>query len=468
MAESITPLSNVDAAWLKMEDPTNLMMVTGVLTFNEPLDMERFRALIETRLLTFDRFRQRVVIPSVPLAPPYWEPDPTFHVDAHLHHIALPHPRDKSALQYLVSDLMSTPLDFSKSPWQMHVVDGYYDGGALIVRLHHCMADGMALVGVLLALTELTPDAASPESLGLTYAPQPNGQQPSSLDALGRRFRNMTRAGVSAGRRAAIQSLETFLNPDNARRLAEQGSDYLHSASKLVLRSADPKTVLKGSLGVAKLAAWSRPLPLAEVKAMRKATEATINDLMTTIMTGGLRRYLEMRGDDPTDVTIRAAVPVNLRKPEEMGEMGNKFGLVFLDLPVGAPTLKERLRLVQRRMDALKDSPEAVVALDILGGIGFSPQVVEDIVVRIIGMKATTVLTNVPGPPIPLYMAGQKIEDLMFWVPQSGRLGMGLSIMSYAGNIYVGVATDAGLIPDPDNIVNCFYMEYDELLSMMK
>ncbi len=149
MATTITPLSNVDAAWLKMEDPTNLMMVTGVLTFDKPLDMDRLRTLIETRLLPFERFRQRVVKPSVPMAPPYWETDPTFHIDAHLHRIALPHPRDKSALQYLVSDLMSTPLDFSKSPWQFHVVDGYYDGGALIGRLHHCMADGMALVGVL-------------------------------------------------------------------------------------------------------------------------------------------------------------------------------------------------------------------------------------------------------------------------------------------------------------------------------
>lgn len=467
MAATIEPLSNVDAAWLKMEDPTNLMMVTGVLTFAEPLDLDRFRALLEARLLPFERFRQRIVWPSVPMAPPYWELDPTFHIDAHLHRVALPHPRDKSALQYLVSDLMSTPLDFSKPPWQMHVVDGFNDGGALIVRLHHSMADGMALVGVLLALTDMTPDAPPPARVELSLPPVPNGRSPGGLDALGHRVRDLTGKTVSAWRRAAIAGLDTFLNPDTARRLAEDGTDYVYAATKLVLRSPDPKTVLKGQLGVAKRAAWSRPMPLSEVKAMRKATGATINDLMTTAITGGLRTYLESRGEDPTDMNIRAVVPVNLRTPAEMGQMGNKFGLVFLDLPVGAPTLQARLKLVQHRMDSLKESPEAPVALDILGTMGFSPQIVEDIALRIFGVKATTVLTNVPGPPIPLYMAGQRIENLMFWVPQSGRLALGISIMSYAGNVYVGVASDAGLIPNPDAIINGFYMEYDELLRLV-
>ena len=163
----ITPLSNVDAAWLKMEDPTNMMMVTGVLTFPRPLDMAYLRGLIETRLLQFERFRQRVVRPRLPFAPDYWEFDPHFNVNAHLHRIGLPHPRDKATLEQLVSDLMSTSLDFSKPLWQMHVVDGYSpdgrtDGGALIVRLHHAMADGMALVGVLLALTEMVPEALPP------------------------------------------------------------------------------------------------------------------------------------------------------------------------------------------------------------------------------------------------------------------------------------------------------------------
>ena len=470
MPKAIIPLSNVDAAWLKMEDPTNLMMVTGVLTFPRPLDMAYLRALIESRLLQFDRFRQRVVRPALPFAPAYWEPDPHFNIGAHLHCVGLPHPRDKGALQQLVSDLMSTSLDFSKPLWQMHVVDGYApdgrsEGGALIVRLHHALADGMALVGVLLALTEMVPGALPPLA-GDNGAADDNTPpaRPGSWEALQWRTAELVGKGVDVGRRAIIEGLESYLNNDRPRQLAEQGADYAHALSKLVLRAPDPPTPFRGRLGVAKRVAWSRPLPLSEIKAMRRATGATVNDLMTSAVTGGLRRYLEARGEEPAD--FRAAVPVNLRGPHEMGALGNKFGLVFLDLPVSIVDQRRRLDAVRFRMEALKGSPEAPVSLDVLAAVGFSAQAVQEAVVRIIGTKATAVLTNVPGPPIPLYLAGQPIDSLMFWVPQSGRLGLGISILSYAGSVTVGVATDAGLVAEPDEIVLGFYGEYDELLGL--
>jgi WS/DGAT/MGAT family acyltransferase len=466
----IDPLSNVDAAWLKMENPANLMMVTGVLTFPRPIDFAYLRALIESRLLQFDRFRQRVVRPSLPLAPYYWEFDPNFNVDAHLHRVGLPHPHDKSTLQQLVSDLMSASLDFSKPLWHMHVVDGYSrdgrgEGGAIVVRLHHALADGMALVGVLLALTEMNPNAPCPQPNGLPELGEPPDGLGGSWEALQLRAAELWGKGVGVGRRALIESLESYLNNDRPRQLAEMTADYAHAASKLLLRAADPPTAFKGKLGVAKRAVWSRPLPLSEVKAMRKSLGVTINDLMIAAVTGGLRRYLEARGEEAVD--FRAAVPVNLRAPNELGDLGNKFGLVFLDLPVSTVDMPRRLALIRYRMEALKDSQEAPVALDILGAIGFSAQMVQDAVVRMIGSKATAVLTNVPGPPIPLYLAGQPIESMMFWVPQSGRLGLGISILGYAGNIYVGIAADAGLVPDPDGILLGFYAEYDDLLGMI-
>ena len=461
----ITPLSNVDAAWLKMEDPTNLMMVTGVLTFAKPVDMAYLRALVESRLLQFDRFRQRVVRPALPMAPYYWEFDPHFNVSAHLHRIGLPHPHDKSALQELVSHLMSTSLDFSKPLWQMHVVDGYGEGGAIIVRLHHAMADGMALVGVLLALTEMSPGAPQPEPNGLAEIEEPPNALTGSWEALQLRAARLLGKGAGVGRRALIEGLETYLNNDRPRQLAELTFDYAHAASKLVLRAPDTKTIYKGKLGVAKRAAWSRPLPMSEVKAMRRATGATVNDLMTAIVTGGLRRYLEARGEEVVD--FRAAVPVNLRGPNEMGGLGNKFGLVFVELPVSTIDMPRRLSIIRHRMESLKESQEAPVSLDILAAMGFSAQAIQNQVVKLIGAKATTVLTNVPGPPIPLYLAGQTVESLMFWVPQSGRLALGISILSYANNIYLGLATDAGLIPHPDEIMLGFYAEYDEVLWLI-
>jgi WS/DGAT/MGAT family acyltransferase len=446
------------------------MMVSGVLTFARPLDLEHLRVLVQHRLLQFRRFRQRVVRPALPFAPAYWQDDPAFNLDAHIHRIALPAPGDQAALQELVSDLMSTPLDFSKPLWQLHVIDGYGEGSALIVRLHHCIADGVALVGVFLALTDLSDNAPWPEppevQEGETDGRSARVPLNGSIQALAQRTRTARKFGRHVGRRLLLEGLETYLDHDRPRQLVNAGLDYGYALSKILLRASDPQTPFKGPLGVAKRAAWSRPLPLAEVKAIRKALGGTVNDVLVASTTGGLRCYLEEKGEPVEGVNLTAIVPVNLRKPEEISQLGNKFGLVFLSLPVGIDSPRDRLIEVRRRMDAIKDSPEADVAMDVLSVLGMAPQTAQDVFVGIIGARATAVLTNVPGPPIPLYMAGQRIEDVMFWVPQSGRLGMGISILSYAGNVYLGIATDAALIPDPEAIIEYFYEEHGRLLVL--
>src|SRR3954451_2069875 len=150
-------LSRIDTAWLRMEEPTNLMMVTGVLVFDQPLNFARLRQAVEQRMLIFDRFHQKVVDAD---GTPHWQEDPHFTINAHLHRIALPAPHDQDALQELVSTLMSTPLDLTKSPWQFHLIEEYGAGCVLLTRLHHCIADGIALMRVLLSLTDPTPDPA--------------------------------------------------------------------------------------------------------------------------------------------------------------------------------------------------------------------------------------------------------------------------------------------------------------------
>jgi WS/DGAT/MGAT family acyltransferase len=217
-----------------------------------------------------------------------------------------------------------------------------------------------------------------------------------------------------------------------------------------------------------KKATWSRPLPLSDIKAIKNVTGGTVNDVLITAMTGGLRRYMLLRNEEVDGVDFRATVPVNLRTPEEMGELGNKFGLVYLKLPVYIEDVQERLQEVSRRMTALKNSSEAAVALGILSGIGMTPADVQQQLVNMFGAKATAVMTNVPGPPMPLYLAGAKITSIMFWVPQAGRVGLGISIMSYAGNVWLGVVTDAGLVPDPDQIIEGFYAEYEALRALAK
>ncbi|HRQ37113.1 MAG TPA: wax ester/triacylglycerol synthase family O-acyltransferase [Chloroflexota bacterium] len=463
---NIEPLSNVDAAWLRMEDPTNLMMVSGILTFKEPLDYGRLREVIGRRLLQFDRFRMRVVQPKLPLAPAYWEYDPNFNLDAHVHRVALPEPGDKATLQVMVSHLMSTPLDFSKPLWMIHAIENYDGGTAVCVRLHHCIADGMALVFVLLSLTDLSPDAKVGSNDKIKQPRSRRGLLGGGMTSMLKQTAVTTNAARSLTKRALHEGRTTLTRPSRAVEIAQWSGDNVWAAGRLFLRSHDPDTSFKGKLGTQKRAAWSRPLSMKDVKKVKNATGGTVNDVLVGAMTGGLRRYLLARGEDVRGLSFRAAVPINLRQPDEMGTLGNKFGLLFLDLPVGIADPLDRLNEVHKRMEELKTSKEGPVGLAVLGTMGIVPQELQGTLMEIFGKKLTAVMTNVPGPPMPLYMGGRRIHELMFWVPQSGRLGLGISIISYAGKVQLGVATDAGLVPDPDAIIEGFYQEFDDLLAL--
>jgi WS/DGAT/MGAT family acyltransferase len=236
----------------------------------------------------------------------------------------------------------------------------------------------------------------------------------------------------------------------------------------MVLLPPDPETVFKGKLGRRKRAAWSEPVPLDDIKAIGKAFGATVNDVLVAVATGALRRYMEKRGKRVGGVTIRASVPVNLRPLDQAHKLGNAFGLVFLSMPIGIVDPVKRLRAIKNEMDELKGSPEALVAYGVLSLMGIAPVEVEQIGLRFFGSKATAVLTNVPGPRQHLYLAGRRINNVMFWVPQSGHLGLGISILSYSGGVMLGIATDAGLVPDPETIVANFKVEFEAMRDAAK
>ena len=463
MPRNTQPLSNIDAAWLGMDEPTNMMMITGVMTFKKPINIDHLQAVFEHRWLKFERFRQRLIRPTLSTSKPYWETDPHFDLRSHFHRIALPLPGDQDTLQQMVSDLMSTPLDFSKPLWQFHLVEKYGEGCAIIARIHHSIADGLALIYVLLSLTDMTPDAPWPESDPLDDLDENGSIFGGTLGSLFKQSRSAVSTAGSWSGRAIRGSWSAVREPNKALGYAQTGADAGYATSRLLLRTDDPATVYKGPLGAIKKGAWSKPLSLKDVKRIKNATRTTVNDVLISAMAGALRRYMLDRGQEPVD--FRATVPVNMRTPQEMGQLGNKFGLVFLSLPVSVHDPLDRLAEVHIRMEELKRSSEAGIILAALNVFGLTTSQIRDVVVSILARKATTVLTNVPGPPIPLFLAGREIEDLMFWVPQAGRLGLGISILSYAGKVYIGVATDVKLIPDPDKIIEDFYEEIDLLLA---
>lgn len=458
--ESRRPLSPVDAAWFRMEHPTNLMMITGVFMFDQKLDFDDVKHLLEQKMLRFRRFRQRVVQPTLTIFPPYWEDDPDFDIDAHIHRIALPAPGDQTALEALVNDFMSMPLDYSKPLWQFHLVEDFRDGCALLCRLHHCIADGIALMRILLSLTDDEPDGWIE---GLEDSTTSNTGGDGSEPAIRRmgQARRLRKKLLRTG-------LETLTEPSRAVEAAKFGLDSSAALAHLLLLSSDPSTPYKGKLGVMKRCSWSQSIPLADVKAVGRVTGGTVNDVLLAAVTGALGRYLRSRGESIGGLNIRAVVPVNLRPPDEPLKLGNAFGLVFLSLPVGIDDPLDRLYELKTRMDGIKGTPEAIVAFGILNAIGMVTSEIEDLVVNFFETKATAVMTNVPGPKEVRFFAGKPIRGLMFWVPQSGRLGLGVSILSYAGEVLVGIATDSGLVPDPESIVEAFHTEFDDLMKLVK
>jgi diacylglycerol O-acyltransferase len=442
------PMASIDAAWLGMEDPTNLMMVTGVLALAGPVDRKRLRSLLDRRLKPFGRFHQRVVRPRSRGNLPHWEVDEHFAIGNHLSRVALPAPGGDAELRDVVSDLMSVPLDFSKPLWHMHVIDGYNDGSVILTRVHHSIADGIALVRVMLSLTD---ESANPRP----------SRAPKEKAASG--FRLPLDWLPAAIGRGLVGGTELIANPGRTLDIARTGAQGAYRLGRLVLLPPDPPTVFKGQLGRTKRAAWSEPVPLEDFKAIGKAFGATVNDVLVATATGALRRYIERRGGRTAGIAIRASVPVNLRPADQAHKMGNAFGLVFLTLPIGISDPARRLRAIKKEMDELKVSPEALVSFGVLSLMGLAPVEVEQLGLRFFGSKATAVLTNVPGPRQPLYMAGRKIDKVMFWVPQSGHMGLGISILSYAGGVMLGIATDAGLVPDPERIVEGFKVEFEAL-----
>lgn len=454
---TVEPVSPIDYAWLRMDEPCNLMVINGLLVLDQPLAPEELAALVEERLLTIPRFRQRLVVPRGKGRRgrrPYWETDLELDLSYHLAVSDLPAPAGEAELREAVSALMGAPIDYDRPLWRFHLIRGYRGGSVIMPRLHHCLGDGIALMMVLLSLTDLQPEDEGAEN---------------PFRTLFHGVRDDVRRVRELAERVMPEGMRLMLHPGDALRSVGRlvrGAAFTGALGRLALRPPDPKTAFKGQLCAGKRAAWSGPIPVERVREIQAGLGGTMNDILVTAVTGGLRRYLEERGIAVAGRTaFRAAVPVNLRPLELMSQLGNQFGLVFLTLPIGIADPHERLAEVRRRMRSLRSSAEPLVVLRVLDIMGRIPRALQRAGVSLFGSKATAVLTNVPGPRERLYLSGKSVREIFFWVPQAGRLGIGISIFSYAGDVRIGIGTDAGLVPDPERIVEAIDREIEELLG---
>lgn len=434
-----------DSAWLRMEQPTNPMTITGVMGFGRRMPVDSMRRFMEERIVPFDRFQMRVLQDGRGRA--RWDPDPDFRIDRHVVETTLPEPGGKEGLQDLVSALMSEPLSFDHSPWTVHLVHDVEDGGsAAIVRIHHVIGDGIALMHVLISAADeyYDPDSGT-------------GERPRRIKRpLGRRIARTARGALD-------ETVDLLTHPSHLiSRLSAAGAGTKALAMLLAMRP-DSETVFKGSATPDKRAAWTTPFELDRVRAIGTATDSKVNDVLMASAAGALRTYLLDHGQPVDDVEIRVAAPFNVRALERAHELGNSFGLVFVPLPVSIADPVERLRETKQRMDAVKASSEPAVTYGILQSIGGTPKWVHRMVVKMFSEKASAVLTNVPGPREPLHIEGIPIGTLMFWVPQAGDIGLGISILSMAGTLRVGVCADAAYVPDPGALADAFNTEFERL-----
>ncbi|WP_290778481.1 wax ester/triacylglycerol synthase family O-acyltransferase [Arenimonas sp.] len=449
-------MSRVDTAWLRMERPTNLMMITGVMMFETPLDIKTLRKVIETKFLSYPRFRQKVL--DTPTGA-FWQDDQDFDIDWHIRLTALPGKGGKKELERLTSQMASTPLDKTKPLWQFHLVEKFGGGSALITRIHHCYADGMALVQVILSMTEMGDDPKRKAALAKRWLKHeehaPVAKRVGAIDRY-----------MQLGGKMIEKGMDFYRDPTLAAMLASEGVDIAKEVGMALALPDDPETVLKGRLGVSKRVAWAEKLDLDEVKSVSRALCCTVNDLLLASATGALRSYMLERGEHLEGITLRATVPVNLRPLEHAKQLGNHFGLVFLELPVGEANPMRRLERVAACMKVLRKSRQAVATFGALAAVGMAPPPVQAFALEMFSRKASAVATNVPGPQMPLYLGGRKITDMMFWVPQTGSIGLGISILSYNGQVHFGLIADAKLMPDPDSVIRRFRPEFEKLLYL--
>lgn len=441
----------VDTIWLNMDRPNNLMVIESLMMLEGPLDRERFLATLTRRVLDrYPVFRQRPVWSRMPLAMPRWEDDPDFVLERHIHRATLAAPGDDAALQDYVNSFISTPLERDRPLWEMHLIDGYGSGSAVYSRLHHALADGIALTRVVLSLTDAVPDGGPEEDVD-------GGATPGGLLGAAVRLAELTEE--------ALLELPHLFDPRLALGAVTTVRQSAGITTKLLL-ARNPVSPVSGTAGIPKRAIWASPYPLAAVVETGHRTGTTVNDVLVAALAGAVATYLH--DHHGTAVDIPTMVPVNVRPLDEPlpRELGNRFALVLFTLPSSLATPFERLAETKRRMDVIKHSPEAFLTFGLIRGIGHTGPDVERFFVDFFANKASGVTTNVPGPRSARYVAGSRITAMLGWAPESGNQTLGTSIFTYDGNVHVGFKVDTGVIARPEELLAAFTSELDELCRL--
>jgi WS/DGAT/MGAT family acyltransferase len=431
-------INHVDYFWLRLDRPENRMNITGIMIFSEPFSYDRLVSILSSGLKPFRRFYQKVVFPNRLFTRPYWEDDPDFSIERHIQTVDLPPGAGKAELEALASQILCSDLDWDRPLWKVTLIEKYGGGSAIIAQMHHSITDGISLVQVILSMTE--PVNGDPLQVQPALAVSPVGQE-GNRNPLNRRKSEETRLTLKQAIARVFEIIHLLFLPP------------------------DPKTIFKKPLGIEKRTIWTDRFELSLLREIVRKEKVSLNDVMMSITTGGLQRYLVNHGQSSKISHLRGFILFNLRPRQLDEELGNKFGITFLELPVRETDPKERLKKVKKNMDEIKSSAQAGATYWVQAILGATPAWLERLTSRLLDAKGTVVMTNVPASRVQLAMGGVPIEMLMAWVPQSGRVGIGVSFVTYNRKVVTGINVDAGIIPDPRELEEYMYQEYLCLLD---
>ena len=450
-------MSPMDASFLHIEGPMNPMHVGGVSIFEGPAPpFEQLSAMVAGKLDLVPRYRQKVRFVPLGLGRPVWVDDPHFNLSYHVRHSALPAPGSEEQLRRTAARIFAQHLDRNKPLWEIWMIEGLSKNRwVLLSKVHHCMVDGVAATDLMSVMfeDETTPATAT----RWEPAPEPNG-----LELV---LRTLTRRTVSPAEQ--LRSVRAALRAPRAS--LAQVTDLLggmRSAAR-VMRPVGSSS-LTGPVGPHR--AWScAHLRLSDVKALRSTLGGTVNDIVLSVVSGGLRDLLDSRGEHTAERTIPALVPVSVRRPGERGVYNNRVSAMVADLPVGIADPVARLAAVRAQMDGLKESKQAVAG-DVLTSLsGFAPPLLLALGARLAARSPSlgvqTGVTNVPGPQQPLRTLGRRLLESFPFVPLIGQVRISIAIFSYDGGLYFGVTSDYDSSNDIDVLTRGIESSMSELLA---
>jgi diacylglycerol O-acyltransferase / wax synthase len=460
-------LSPLDVSFLYMEGPTTPMHVGSAAIFDMPpdgFDYDKLVDLIATRIVLVPRYRQKVKWVPGHIAAPVWVDDPDFDVTYHVRRSALPKPGTMLQLRELVGRLQSRRLDRNRPLWEMYLVEGLSNGDqmAIVTKTHHAMVDGVSAVDIGTVILDLTPEPR--ETPADDWAPGPEPSSPALLAGAVADAVRRPAAIVDSVRHGVLDAKRT------AGRVASVVGG-LAAASNLVRRSA-PDTPLNVDIGEQRRFGIAQT-ELDDYKRVRKAHGGTVNDVVLATVAGALRSWLLTRGEPvTTTTTMRAMVPVSVRTETQQGALGNRVSSYFVDLPIGEPNPVVRLHQVSYAMRSHKEAGQSVGADAIVALSGFAPPTIHSAAARLAsGLTRrlfNVVVTNVPGPQIPLYAGGARMLAAYPVVPLAKGQAVSIGLTSYDGGVYYGLIADRDAMPDIDVLTGLIEDSLAELVETVR